>query len=119
MDEGRRDLMRRQQMLDDLARQQNATRRESLAELRHGLTEEELAERYDECMEEAGRSAGLREDLLSLAQVYSTELARRERERQGERMERLTRSITWLTWVIMGATIVGVVLTAVGLFFGG
>jgi hypothetical protein len=33
-------------------------------------------------------------------------------------MEALTRSIKWLTWVIMGATIVGVVLTALNIWLG-
>jgi hypothetical protein len=34
-------------------------------------------------------------------------------------MEALTRSLNWLTWVITGATVVGVVLTAVGVLFSG
>jgi hypothetical protein len=52
---------------------------------------------------------------LDRAQVYTDEPARRENVRQGQRMERLTRSIYRLTWVITGATIIGVVLTAISL----
>ena len=51
--------------------------------------------------------------------IYLDELRRRETLRQGERMETLTRSINRLTWVITGATIIGVALTALGLLFGG
>lgn len=47
--------------------------------------------------------------------IYLDEMRRRETLRQGERMERLTRSINRLTWVITGATIIGVVLTAISL----
>ena len=68
---------------------------------------------------------GLSEELVNLAQVYSTELARRESERQGQRMEELTGSIQTLTWwivaltvLIAGATLVGVVLTAWSLLSG-
>jgi hypothetical protein len=52
-------------------------------------------------------------------QHYLDELARRDAEEQGRRMEALTWSINVLTWVITGATIVGVALTMVGLLFGG
>lgn len=50
--------------------------------------------------------------------VYLDELARRETLRQGERMEKLTRSINALTIVITIATLVGVALTAWSLLAG-
>lgn len=43
--------------------------------------------------------------------IYLNELARRAAEDQGQRMEDLTRSIKWLTWVVTVATIIGVALT--------
>ena len=56
---------------------------------------------------------------LRLAQIYLDELRRRETLRQGERMERLTKSLNSLTWwivvltvVIAVATLVSVALTA-------
>jgi hypothetical protein len=95
---------------------------ESIRELR-ALTREQLIEKHDVLVEEANRSKkpapAAKLQWLERAQVYADELARRENARQGERMEALTRSLNWLTWVITGATIVGVVLTAVGLLFGG
>jgi hypothetical protein len=42
------------------------------------------------------------------ARVYADELARREEERQGERMEALTRSMNRLTWVGVTVAVVGV-----------
>lgn len=48
--------------------------------------------------------------------LFLDELNRREMVRQGERMERLTKSINFLTWVIMGVTFVGVALTALAMF---
>jgi hypothetical protein len=73
------------------------------------MTEEELIRSHDSEMQ--NRAAHYN--------IYLDELRRRETLRQGERMEILTTSINRLTWVITGATIVGVVLTAVGLLFGG
>jgi hypothetical protein len=54
----------------------------------------------------------LHDELLNRApdyNIYLAELARRDAVRQGERMEELTRSINWLTWVVMGATVIGVI----------
>jgi hypothetical protein len=51
--------------------------------------------------------------------VFLDELTRREAVRQGERMEALPRSLNRLTWVIAGATIVGVLLTVLMLILGG
>ena len=73
------------------------------------MTEEELIRSHDS--EVQNRAAHYN--------IYLDELRRRETLRQGERMETLTTSINRLTWVITGATIIGVVLTALGLLFGG
>ena len=43
---------------------------------------------------------------------------RRETERQGKRMEALTRSMHILTWVGVGVAVVGAVLTAITLLSG-
>jgi hypothetical protein len=51
--------------------------------------------------------------------VFLDELTRREAVRQGGRMEALPRSLNRLTWVIAGATIVGVLLTVLMLILGG
>ncbi len=69
------------------------------------MTEEELIRGHDTDMQ--NRAAHYN--------IYLDEMRRRETLRQGERMERLTRSINWLTWVITGATIIGVVLIAISL----
>ena len=45
-------------------------------------------------------------------QHYLDELARRDAEEQGKRMEALTRSMNHLTWVGVTVAIVGVVLAA-------
>ena len=50
--------------------------------------------------------------------IYLDEMARRETLRQGERMEKLTRSINTLTIVITIATLVSVGLTALSLLSG-
>jgi hypothetical protein len=47
--------------------------------------------------------------------VYLDELARREAGRQGERMEALTKSINRLAWIVTGATILWVIMTALAL----
>jgi hypothetical protein len=112
---------------------------ETIEELR-SLPENELKRRHDQIVGYVGQMEPLTraaEPYLERARIYAQELARREAERQGERMEELTtsmvrqgermeeltRSINRLTWVIMGATIVVVVLTAVSLsvsvLFGG
>ena len=73
------------------------------------MTEEELIRRHDADMQ----------NRMAHYNIYLDELRRRETLRQGERMERLTRSINRLTWVITGATVIGVALTAVSLSLGG
>ena len=51
--------------------------------------------------------------------VFLDELTRREAVRPGEGMEVWPRSLNRLTWVIAGATIVGVLLTVLILILGG
>jgi hypothetical protein len=80
---------------------------ESIEELRN-LPDEEVIRRHD-------RIAG---NTVVGTQHYLDELSRRDAVRQGERMERLTLSINRLTWVVMGATIVGVILTLISLLAG-
>ncbi len=80
---------------------------ETIEELR-SIPEEEVCRRHD------ARAV----NTVVGTQHYLDELARRDAVRQGERMERLTASINRLTWVIMGATIIGVVLTLVSLLSG-
>jgi hypothetical protein len=111
---------------------------ETIEELR-SLPENELQRRHDQVvgyvreMEPLTRAA---EPYLERARIYAQELARREAERQGERMEELTTSmvrqgermealtqslnrLTWwivvLTVLIAFATLVGVILTALAL----
>jgi hypothetical protein len=73
------------------------------------MPEDELMRQHDELMERRSEHYN----------VFLDELARREAVRQGERMEALTRSINLLTWVITGATLVGVLLATLTLIFGG
>jgi hypothetical protein len=73
------------------------------------MPEDELMRQHDELMERRSEHYN----------VFLDELARREAVRQGERMEALTRSINRLTWVITGATLVGVLLATLTLIFGG
>lgn len=80
---------------------------ETITELR-SLPDEEIIRRHDE------RTA----NTVVGTQHYLNELARRDAVRQGERMKRLTTSINRLTWVVTGATVVGVVLTALNLMWG-
>jgi hypothetical protein len=75
-----------------------------IEELR-GMSEEELMRHHDEQTQYRAHHYN----------IYLDELARREMVEQGKRMEALTKSINHLTWVIMGATIVGAFLTAVSL----
>ena len=111
-----------------LAEGSNAILRgEGMAELRR-LSEDELMVRYDACMVEAHGAdlLDLRMLFMERARRYADELRRREEERQGERMEVLTRSLNHLTKWIVGltvlvaiATIMGVALTAWTLLSGG
>ena len=71
------------------------------------LSEDELMQRHNAVMQ----------DRAAHYNIFLDELARREAMRQGQRMEVLTTSINRLTWVITMATILGVLLAAVG--FGG
>ena len=80
---------------------------ETIDELRE-LSDEEVVQRHD-------ANAG---PTVVGTQHYLNELARRDTVRQGERMEALTKSINRLTWVIMVATLIGVVLTAISLLSG-
>jgi hypothetical protein len=73
---------------------------ETIAELR-SLPDEEIIRRHD---------AQAIHTVVG-TQHYLDELARRDAERQGKRMEALTRSINRLTVLIAIATVVGVVLT--------
>jgi len=98
--------------------------RESISELRD-LQEAELERRHDALVEYVARTDPfvtppiVTQQRLSRIEAFATELARRETERQGERMEALTTSLNRLTWWIVAltvfiavATLVGVVLTA-------
>ncbi len=80
---------------------------ETIEELR-SLTAKEIIKRHDQ---RAGNT-------VVGTQHYLNELARRDAVRQGERMERLTKSINRLTWVVTGATIIGVILTLISLLAG-
>ena len=105
-------------------------RRESAGELRE-LPEVELVRRHDALVEYVARTDPyitppvVTQERMSRIEAFSTELARREAVRQGERMEelttslnRLTKWIVWLTVLIAFATIVGVGLTALALLSG-
>ena len=72
------------------------------------MSEEELISAHDSDMQ----------DRAAHYNIYLDELARRETLRQGERMEKLTRSINALTIVITIATLLGVGLTAWSLLSG-
>ncbi len=78
---------------------------ETIEQLRD-LPDEEVIRRHD----------AMAQNTVVGTQHYLDELARRDMVRQGERMERLTASINRLTWVIMAATIIGVLLTAANLY---
>jgi hypothetical protein len=51
--------------------------------------------------------------------VYLDELARREALKQGERIEELTRSTNRLTWIVIAATILIMILTTLALITEG
>jgi hypothetical protein len=91
-----------------------------LGELR-GLSEEELIEKHDALFKDAERATHHvidRQLFLARARIYADELARRDAEAQGTRMESLTRSMNRLSVVAVVATIAGVILTALSLIFG-
>jgi hypothetical protein len=73
------------------------------------MPEDELMRQHEELMEHRAEHYN----------VFLDELTRREAVRQGGRMEALPRSLNRLTWVIAGATIVGVLLTVLMLILGG
>ncbi len=74
-----------------------------IEELR-GMTDEELIQQHNMI---EGDVSGIPRGM------YLDELHRREMMRQGERMEKLTESINWLTRVVTIATIIGVVITGI------
>ncbi len=78
---------------------------ETIEQLRN-VPDEEVIRRHD----------SMAQNTVVGTQHYLNELARRDAVRQGERMERLTVSINRLTWVIMAATIFGIILTAANLY---
>jgi signal transduction histidine kinase len=80
---------------------------ETIAELRR-LSDEEIIRRHDD--KAIHTVVG--------TQHYLDELARRDAERQGRRMEALTRSMYVLSVVVTVATIIGVILTALALIPG-
>src|SRR5215212_8308407 len=80
---------------------------ETIEELR-SLSTEEIIRRHDKQAQYT----------IVGTQHYLDELARRDAEEQGRRMEALTRSITYLTWAIAIATFIGVALTAWTLLSG-
>jgi hypothetical protein len=111
-------------MDDENSRDDWANRPETVSELRE-LPEAELGQRHDALVEYLSRfdlyaaQPNVIQELRRRIEAFSTELARREMVRQGERMEALTRSlnhltrwIVWLTVLIAIATIIGVGLTA-------
>jgi hypothetical protein len=73
------------------------------------MTEDELIRRHNSEMQNRAPHYN----------IFLDEMRRREMVEQGERMETLTRSINRLTWVITGATLIGVGLTAWTLLAGG
>ena len=79
---------------------------ETIEELR-SLHTEEIIRRHDYL---AGHILELPAEVDT--QRYLDELARRDAEEQGRRMEALTRWITYLTWAITIATFISVALTA-------
>ena len=88
-------------------------------ELRN-LAEEEIIRRHDKVVDHANTitTVGAKAPFLRYAETYRSELLRRETERQGKRMEALTRSMHILTWVGVGVAVVGAVLTAITLLSG-
>lgn len=78
---------------------------ETIEQLRN-LPDEEVIRRHD----------SMTQNTVVGTKHYLDELARRDAVRQGERMERLTKSINVLTWAIMVATIFGIILTAANLY---
>lgn len=92
---------------------------ETVAEVRC-LTDKEIIERHDIVVDRIGDPlpAAEKQPYLEQAQRYFSELTRREAATQAEKMEKLTKSINLLTWVITVATIVGIGLAAVSLWLG-
>jgi hypothetical protein len=103
--------------VDELEYQPGAS---ELVDELHSLSKEELIRRHDLCIKltrDNPWSMKARQPYLNQAQTYLAEITRRENVEQGERMQSLTASIKWLTWVITGATVIGVLLTAYAMFF--
>ncbi len=74
-----------------------------IEELR-GMTDEELIRRHNEIEGDV--------DVIPKG-MYLNELNRRDVMRQGERMEKLTKSINVLTLVVTFATLIGVCITGI------
>ena len=117
----------RDQQEERYERQLDLLRGERISELR-SISPEELVDKHDANVAEAKRSnkLGVRSQWLGRAQLYADELARREAQRQGERMEDLTESlndltqrIVRLTQVAVGVAIVGVILALLTVISGG
>ncbi|HSK82748.1 MAG TPA: hypothetical protein VK902_04995 [Rubrobacter sp.] len=117
-------------MNDENSRDDWANRPETVSELRE-LPEAELGQRHDALVEYLGgmdlyvAQPNVIQELRRRIEAFSTELARREMVRQGERMEALTRSLNrftrwlvWLTVLITISTIISVGLTAWTLLSG-
>ena len=87
---------------------------ETLEELR-SLPDAEIERRHDVTMQSlSDRSIGEveRQIRIGRAHAYRAILEYRQGTRQGQRMEALTKSMDRLTWVVVLATMVSVVMTA-------
>ena len=86
---------------------------ETVEEL-HALPDAEIERRHDATMQSlSGNSIGdlERQIRIGRAHAYRAILENRQSIRQAQRMEALTRSMNRLTWVVVLATMVGVVMT--------
>jgi len=86
---------------------------ETVEELR-ALPDAEIERRHDAIMQSlSDPSIGDQERQIRIgrAHAYRAVLWHRQSTRQGQRMEALTRSMNRLTWVVVLATTVGVVMT--------
>lgn len=87
-------------------------RGEGLDELR-GMSEADLLGNYDALTEETARATDRDAQLRYIlrAQVHSDELTRRE-------TAKLTKRLNFLTWVLAGLTVAGVIITALTFIYG-
>ena len=88
---------------------------ENVDELRN-LTEDQVKARHAECLRlvSVARTPDDKGHFLNHARSYTDELARRKMDRQGERMETLTRSLNRLTWWIVALTVLIAIATLIG-----